>query len=98
MKMEDIKVEVDPMMMMEEEEGGKKGFVADQQIATIINSNRSCRIVEDDLQQLMVETNPGRVKFTITQRLNTQLFLDDYDLRMRSKGPTLKKVSSPQHN
>ena len=54
-----------------------------------------CRIVEDDLQQLMVETNPGRVKFTITQRLNTQLFLDDYDLRMRAKGPTLKKVSSP---
>ena len=92
-----LKVEVDPVMM-EEEEGGKKGFVADQQIAVIINQNRSCRIVEDDLQQLMVETNPGRVKFTTTQRLNTQLFLDDYDLRMRSKGPTLKKVSSPQHN
>ena len=100
MKMEevDIKVEVDPVMM-EEEEGAKKGFVADQQIAAINNNpNRSCRIVEDDLQQLMVETNPGRVKFTSTQRLNTQLFLDDYDLRMRSKGPTLKKVSSPQHN
>ena len=101
MKMEavDIKVEADPVMM-KGEEGGKKGFiaVADQQIAVIINPNRSCRIVEDDLQQLMVETNPGRVKFTITQRLNTQLFLDDYDLRMRSKGPTLKKVSYPQHN
>ena len=97
MEVEDTKVEVDPVMM-EEEEGAKKGFVTDQQIAAIINPNRSCRIVEDDLQQLMVETNPGRVKFTITQRLNTQLFLDDYDLRMRSKGPTLKKVSSPQHN
>ena len=34
MKMEavDIKEEVDPVMM-EEEEGGKKGYVADQQIA-----------------------------------------------------------------
>ena len=36
MEVEDIKVEVDPIMM-EEEEGGKKGFVADQQIAAIIN-------------------------------------------------------------
>ena len=97
MEVLDIKVEVDPVMM-EEEKGGMKGLVADQEIAAIINPNRSCRIVEDDLQQLMVETNPGRVKFTITQRNNTQLFLDDYDLRMRSKGPTLKKVSSPQHN
>ena len=49
-----------------------------------VNSNS----VSTDPQQLILEANPGRVKFTASQRLNTQLVLEDFVLK-KKKGPNL---------
>ena len=47
-------------------------------------------VVSENLQQLMVSTNPGRVKFTASQRLHTQLVLDDYVCK-KKKGPIIRQ-------
>ena len=48
--------------------------------------------VSTDPQQLVLEANPARVKFTASQGLNTQLILDDFVLK-KKKGPSRRKVS-----
>ena len=75
------------------------GFLAEQQLASIINPcvNRNLYLVPEDLQQLIVESNPGRAKFTVSQQLNTQLVLDDYILK-KKLGPEVRKVSFLSQN
>ena len=91
----EVKVEVD---IYEDdpvpEENGLVGFLAEQQLAGLISPsvNRNLYLVPEDLQQLIVESNPGRAKFTISQRLNTQLVWDDYVLK-KKLGPEVRKVS-----
>ena len=91
----EVKVEVD-VYEEEEEEGKVPGFLglAEQQLSAIISPsvNRNLYLVPEDLQQLIVESNPGRAKFTVSQRLNTQLVLDDYVLK-KKLGPEVRKVS-----
>ena len=48
-----------------------------------VNSNS----VSTDPQQLILEANPGRVKFTASQGLKTQVILDDFVLK-KKKGPS----------
>ena len=55
--------------------------------------NRNRFPVSEDLQQLILEANPGRVKFTASQRLNTQLVLDEFVLK-KKKGPNMRQVSN----
>ena len=54
-----------------------------------VNCNRS--LVSEDLQQLILATNPDLVKFTASQRLNTQLVLDEYVLK-KKKGQNFRQV------
>ena len=91
----EVKVEVD-VYEEEEEEEKVPGFLglAEQQLSAIISPsvNRNLYLVPEDLQQLIMESNPGRAKFTVSQRLNTQLVLDDYVLK-KKLGPEVRKVS-----
>ena len=92
----EVKVEVDVYEddpAMEEKEPGFLGL-EDQQLAAIISPsvNRNLHLVPKDLQQLIVESNPGRAKFTVSRSLNTQLVLDDYVLK-KKLGPEVRKVS-----
>ena len=49
------------------------------------NPNR--HLVPEDLQRLIITTNPGRsIKFTYSQRMNTQMVLNDFVLK-KKKGP-----------
>ena len=49
------------------------------------NPNR--HLVPEDLQRLIIQGNKGRsVKFTLSQRQNTQMVVDDYVLK-KKKGP-----------
>ena len=41
--------------------------------------------------------NPGRVKFTASQRLNTQLVLDEFVLK-KKKGPNMREVGLCQQD
>ena len=44
-------------------------------------------LVPEDLQSLIISSNPERdIKFTLSQRMNTQMVIDDYLLKKR-KGP-----------
>jgi len=53
------------------------------------NPNR--HLVPDDLQLLIIQQNPERkIKFTFSQRLNTQMVVDDFILK-KKKGPYLTK-------
>merc|ERR1719500_135031 len=52
--------------------------------------NRNRFLVSEELQQLILDANPGRVKFTASQRLNTQLVLDEFVLK-KKKGPTMRQ-------
>ena len=95
----EVKVEVDvyeddPVTEENESVTGENGFLAEQQLASIINpcANRNLYLVPKDLQQLIVESNPGRAKFTVSSQLNTQLVLDDYVLK-KNEGPKVRKVS-----
>ena len=54
--------------------------------------NRNRFLVSEELQQLILDANPGRVKFTASQRLNTQLVLDEFVLK-KKKGPNMRQVS-----
>jgi len=54
------------------------------------SNNRNKFLVSDDLQALLVATNPGRVKFTASQRLNTQLVVDDFVMK-KKKGPHFRQ-------
>ena len=60
-------------------------------ISPSVNRNRF--LVSEDLQQLILDANPGRVKFTASQRLNTQLVLDEFVLK-KKKGPNMRQVRS----
>ena len=89
----EVKVEVDVYEdHLEEEEGLGFFGLAEQQLADIISPsmNRNLYLVPEDLQQLIIESNPGRAKFTVSQRLNTQLVLDDYILK-KKLGPEMRK-------
>lgn len=55
---------------------------------SVKNPNRF--LVSEDLQQLVMMANPGRVKFTASQRLNTQMVLDDFVMK-KKKGPNLRQ-------
>jgi len=53
------------------------------------NPNR--HLVPEDLQMLICSQNPTRgIKFTYSQRMNTQMMVDDYVLK-KKKGPYLSK-------
>jgi len=53
------------------------------------NPNR--HLVPEDLQMLICSQNPNRgIKFTYSQRMNTQMMVDDYVLK-KKKGPYLSK-------
>jgi len=53
------------------------------------NPNR--HLVPEDLQELIVNQNPARrIKFTYSQRMNTQMVVDDYVLK-KKKGPYLTR-------
>ena len=53
------------------------------------NSNR--HLVPDDLKALIIEGNPERnIKFTLSQRMNTQMVVDDYVLK-KKKGPNMSR-------
>ena len=92
----EVKVEVDVYEDDPATEEKVPGFLGlkEQQLAAIISPsvNRNLYLVPEDLQQLIVESNPGRAKFTVSQRLNTQLVLDDYVLK-KKLGPEVRKVS-----
>ena len=60
----------------------------DRKADNTVNSNS----VSTDPQQLILEANPARVKFTASLRLNTQLVLEDFVLK-KKKGPNLREVS-----
>ena len=89
----EVKVEVD-VYEDEEKLPGLLGLAKQHQMSAIISPsvNRNLYLVPEDLQQLIVESNPGRAKFTVSQRLNTQLVLDDYVLK-KKLGPEVRKVS-----
>jgi len=53
--------------------------------------NSSPNLVPEDLQNLISKQNPGRnIRFTLSQRMNTQMVVDDYLLK-KKKGPYLTK-------
>lgn len=53
------------------------------------NGNR--HLVPDDLKSLIIGENPERnIKFTLSQRLNTQMVVDDFVLK-KKKGPFLSR-------
>jgi len=53
------------------------------------NPNR--HLVSEDLQMLIIRENPARgIKFTYSQRMNTQMVVDDYVLK-KKKGPYLTR-------
>jgi len=57
------------------------------QDADQLPSNPNRHLVPEDLQRLIVQGNPSRaVKFTLSQRQNTQMVLNDYVLK-KKKGP-----------
>ena len=91
-----MKVEVDVYEDDPATEEKVPGYLGleDQQLAAIISPsvNRNLHLVPEDLQQLIVESNPGRAKFTVSRQLNTQLVLDDYVLK-KKLGPEVRKVS-----
>lgn len=57
----------------------------------LLPANPNRHLVPEDLQSLIISSNPARtVKFTHSQRLNTQLVLDDFVLK-KKKGPNLSR-------
>ena len=55
------------------------------------HSNSNPHLVPEDLQNLISKQNPSRnIKFTLSQRMNTQMVVDDYLLK-KKKGPYLTK-------
>jgi len=41
--------------------------------------NQNCNLVPEDLQSLIISSNSGRdIKFTLSQRMNTQMVIDYY--------------------
>ena len=55
----------------------------------LANPNRY--LVQEDLQNLIISQNPGRsIKFTQSQRQNTQLVLEDFILK-KNRGPIVKR-------
>ena len=55
------------------------------------HSNSNPHLVPEDLQNLISKQNPSRnIKFTLSQRMNTQMVVNDYLLK-KKKGPYLTK-------
>ena len=57
--------------------------------------NPNLHLVSDDLKSLIISSNPERdIKFTLSQRRNTQMVVDNFILK-KKKGPILKKKKGP---
>jgi len=79
---------LDPISFVKQEPNHRHGIVG-----TFNNSfeNHNNHLVPEDLQSLISHQNPSRgIKFTLSQRMSTQMVVDDYVLR-KKKGPYLTK-------
>jgi len=81
---------LDPISFVKQEPDHRHGTGI---VGTLNNSfeNQNNHIIPEDLQSLISYQNPSRgIKFTLSQRMNTQMVVDDYVLR-KKKGPYLTK-------
>ena len=74
---------LDPISIVQKEPRPKRT----KQPSNSLPENPNRHLVPEDLQGLIIRNNPSRsIKFTMSQRMNTQMVVDDYVLK-KKKGP-----------
>ena len=74
---------LDPISIVQKEPRPKRT----KQPSNSLPENPNRHLVPGDLQGLIIRNNPSRsIKFTMSQRMNTQMVVDDYVLK-KKKGP-----------
>ena len=74
---------LDPISIVQKEPRPKRA----KQPSNSLPENPNRHLVPEDLQGLIIRNNPSRsIKFTMSQRMNTQMVVDDYVLK-KKKGP-----------
>jgi len=85
---------LDPISFAQKEPKRSKQNVAQQNqqsASTSISENPNRHLVPEELQGLIISSNPDReIKFTFSQRMNTQMVVDDYILK-KKKGPYITR-------
>jgi len=88
---------LDPIFFLKQEPKSKRKESSqvmvnkNNQPVSYLPDNPNCHLVPDDLQMLIICENPTRgIKFTFSQRMNTQMVVDDYLLK-KKKGPYLTR-------
>ena len=91
---------LDPISIVPREPSSKKtrqtfGPTSVQQQPTpgpgSVPDNPNKHLVPEDLQERIIKQNPNReIKFTLSQRMNTQMVVDDYLLK-KKKGPLISR-------
>jgi len=88
---------LDPISFVKQEPKTKKKvtrqatMTKNNQPVPCLPDNPNRHLVPEDLQMLIIRENPARgIKFTYSQRMNTQMVVDDYVLK-KKKGPYLTR-------
>ena len=87
--------ELDPISFVERQPRPKRtrqtSVNKNNQSVAPLPDNPNRHLVPEDLQSLIISTNPNRsIKFTYSQRMNTQMVMDDYMLK-KKKGPYVSR-------
>ena len=69
------------------------GISQNMKIKNTDTKTQNCNLVPEDLQSLIISSNPERdIKFTLSQRMNTQMVIDDYLLKIKHASNTFPKT------